>query len=232
MPITDRDIAALCLGIYPGNPPVVWDHFDDGSGPDGVCWGVKHVDDVSIVVLRGTVTLGDWLRNFQAWVEPIHHDDLGPVHAGFYSGMRTVQRELTKEIVPSGPLIICGHSLGAARAVILSALLTRGGRAPIARICFGEPRAGFAPLGEILAPIGQQRSYRNRNATDHDEITDLPFSLPPLFAYQHPTELIDLTVSPMPHTPWIFRFHVPELYAGATPATPIILKEGGLDLAP
>jgi Lipase (class 3) len=149
MLITDNDIAALCLGIYPEHfSPAAWNHFDDGSGPDGVCWGVKHVDDVSIVVLRGTVTLGDWLRNFQAWVEPIHHDDLGPVHAGFYSGMRTVQREL-KEIVPSRPLIICGHSLGAARAVILSALLTIDNRAPIARICFGEPRAGFARLGEI-----------------------------------------------------------------------------------
>lgn len=114
--------------------------------------------------------------------------------------MRTVQREITT-IVPSGPLIICGHSLGAARALILSKLLTLDGRAPIARICFGEPRSGFVRLGEILAPIKQQRSYRNRNATDHDQITDLPFSLPPLFAYQHPTELTDLTVAPMPHTP-------------------------------
>ena len=133
MPVTDRDIAALCLSLYPGKTPVVWDHFDEGSDPDGVCWAVKHVEDVSVVVLRGTVTPLDWLRNLSAWVEPIHHDNLGPVHASFYSGMRTVQRELT-EIVPSGPLIICGHSLGAARAVILSALLTIDHREPIARI--------------------------------------------------------------------------------------------------
>jgi hypothetical protein len=223
MPITDRDVAELCLGIYPEHTPPTWDYFDDGSHPDdGVCWGVKHVDDVSIVVLRGTVTLGDWLRNFQAWIEPIHHDDLGPVHAGFYSGMRTVQRELKEKIAPSRPLIICGHSLGAARGAILSALLTLDSRPPIARICFGEPRAGFARLGEILAPIKQQRSYRNRNAKDHDVITDVPFSWPPLFAYQHPTDLTDLTVAPMPHTPGIFRFHVPELYAAATPATLIV----------
>ena len=225
MPITDRDVAELCLGIYPEHFSLTaWDHFDDGSDPDGVCWGVKHVDNASIIVLRGTVTLGDWLRNFQAWVDPIHHDKIGPVHSGFYSGMRTVQREITTK-VPSGPLIICGHSLGAARAVILSALLTRDGRVPIARICFGEPRAGFAKLGEILTPIKQQRSYRNRNATDHDEITDLPFFLPPLFAYQHPTDLTDLTVEPMPHVPSIFQFHVPELYARVTPETPIMLEQ-------
>jgi hypothetical protein len=222
MPITDHDIAALCLGLYPGNPPVAWDHFDDGVGSDRICWAVKHVDDdVSVVVLRGTVTPLDWLHDLAAWVDPTHHADLGPVHAGFYSGMRTVQRELPG-IVQSRPLIICGHSLGAARAVILSALLTVDNRPPIARICFGEPRAGFAQLGEILAPIKQQRSYRNRNANDHDLITDVPFFWPPLFAYQHPTNLTDLIVTPGPHAQWgIFRFHLPELYAGATPATPI-----------
>jgi Lipase (class 3) len=223
MPITDRDIAALCLGIYPEHfSPAAWDHFDPGSDLDGVCWGLKHVGDVSIVVLRGTVTLLDWLRDFQAWVEPFHHHGLGPIHAGFYSGMETVYRELPG-IVQSRPLIICGHSAGAARAVLLSALLTLDGRPPIARICFGEPRAGFAQLRPILAPIKQQRSYRNRGATDtdHDEMTDLPFSLP-LFPYQHPTDLMDLTVAPMPHTLWVFRFHVPELYAEATPTTLII----------
>jgi len=33
-------------------------------------------------VFRGTVTPLDWLRDLSAWVEPIDHDDLGPVHAG------------------------------------------------------------------------------------------------------------------------------------------------------
>jgi hypothetical protein len=221
MPITDRDLARLCLNIYPEHfSRADWDHFDDGSDGDGVRWGVKRLEDVSVVVLCGTVTLIDWIRNFQAWVEPTHHADLGPVHAGFYSGMRSVEREIAKK-VPSGPLIICGHSLGAARGVILSALLALSDRPPIARVCFGEPRAGFAQLRDILAPIKQQRSYRNHNATDHDEITDLPLSLP-LFPSQHPTDLTDLSVSPMPNTLWVFRFHVPELYAKATPATQII----------
>jgi hypothetical protein len=131
-----------------------------------------------------------------------------------------VEREITK-LVPSAPLVICGHSLGAARAVIISALLTLSGRQPIARICFGEPRAGFDKLKSILAPIRVQRSYRNRDNKGHDVITDVPFSLPPLFAYEHPTELIDLTVVPQPQAGWAFQFHVPELYAGAAPGTQI-----------
>ncbi len=42
MPVTDRDLAELCLRIYPGHPPPTWDHLDDGSSPDGVCWGVSN----------------------------------------------------------------------------------------------------------------------------------------------------------------------------------------------
>jgi hypothetical protein len=42
-----------------------------------------------------------------------------------------------------------------------------------------------------------------------------------LFAYEHPTELIDLTVVPQPQAGWVFQFHIPELYAGATPETQI-----------
>jgi len=53
-------------------------------------------------------------------------------------------------------------------------------------------------------------------------VTDLPFYLPPLFAYRHPTALTDLNVVPMASDQsGIFRFHHQELYAGATPATPI-----------
>lgn len=170
-------------------------------------------------MLRGTVTPLDWLRNLSAWVEPIHHDNLGPVHASFYSGMRTVQRELT-EIVPSGPLIICGHSLGAARAVILSALLTIDHREPIARIWRAAGRV--CPARTDPRPDQAPAQLRTHYGNDHDLITDLPFFWPPLFAYEHPTDLTDLAVTPMPDTPWVFRFHVPELYAGATPATPII----------
>ncbi len=121
MSITDRDVAELCLGIYPGHPSPTWDHFDDGSDLDGVCWGVKHVDDVSIVVLRGTVTLGDWLRNFQAWVEPIHHDNLGPIHAGFYSGMRTVQREITAKVAVGAVHYLRALTRGGARRYPLRA---------------------------------------------------------------------------------------------------------------
>ena len=50
MPITDRDVADLCAGIYayPSLPAVTWDRFDDGEDSDQICWGVKVVDDCDV----------------------------------------------------------------------------------------------------------------------------------------------------------------------------------------
>ncbi len=57
MPITDKDVADLCVGIYayPGSPPVTWDRFDDGDDSDQICWSVKVVDGCDVVVFRGSV---------------------------------------------------------------------------------------------------------------------------------------------------------------------------------
>jgi hypothetical protein len=35
--ITEHDIAELCLAIYPGQPPVQWDHLE--LPPDGIAFG-------------------------------------------------------------------------------------------------------------------------------------------------------------------------------------------------
>ena len=58
MPMTDKDVADLCVGIYayPGVPPVAWDRLDDGEDGDQICWGVKVVDGGDVVVFRGSTT--------------------------------------------------------------------------------------------------------------------------------------------------------------------------------
>lgn len=46
MPINDKDVADLCIGIYryPHSPLVRWDRFDDGKDSDQICWGVKIIE--------------------------------------------------------------------------------------------------------------------------------------------------------------------------------------------
>jgi Lipase (class 3) len=214
--ISHSALADLCVGLYAyDGKKIEWDHYDDGANSDGVCWALADRGDYAVVVLRGSTTREDWRRDFDAWADPFHHDDLGPVHPGFLSGMRTVQREIV-ELAPAKPLVITGHSLGAARASILSALLTFEGRQILARVVFGEPRPGFAQLAYILS-MTTGASYRNTGGARHDLITDVPFSFPPE-EYVHPTPLIDVSEIPdkgISDSWGIFALHHMPLYAAA-----------------
>ena len=217
--ITDRDIAALCSAIYayPGDPPPSWDHFDAGLD-DGVCWALKKLPGADVIVLRGSVTFQDWLRDLRG--DPIM-TPLGFVHAGFHAGM--IPMWLEAKAMLSQPAIVSGHSLGAARAGILAGLMTLDKVTPKARIVFGEPKPGYLELAKIIEAT-PGRSYRNGDATHHDLVTDVPFSFPPL-QYVHPTPIIPVTAVPGPDifaTLGVFAWHHAPLYAAATPATPII----------
>jgi hypothetical protein len=195
--IPDITLAKLCQALYSyGQPPEDWAHYDDGTDDDGVCWAVKEIEDYSVIVLRGSVTLLDWRKDFQAFVDPFHHDDLGPVHPGFLSGMRTVQREIATLISIGRQIIITGHSLGAARASILTGLLRISPRRAdvAARVVFGEPRPGFQQLADLINGV-PGASYRNAADGHHDLVTDVPFAIPPE-DYVHPTSLIDVSAPP------------------------------------
>jgi Lipase (class 3) len=130
MPITDKDVADLCVGIYkyPGFPAVTWDRFDDGKDSDQICWGVKVVDGCDVLVFRGSTTFEDWRRDFDAWADPFGHAKIGPVHPGFLLGLDQVLAEYRHGA--SGKLLVAGHSLGAGRASIFCGARDRGRHGP------------------------------------------------------------------------------------------------------
>lgn len=216
--ISDAQLAALCVASYlePGQSGVAWDHFDVGDSGDRVRWGIKRVGGDVALVLPGSRTFLDWLRDFCALANPFHHDDIGPVHPGFLSGMRTLERELGTMVAKSEPLYITGHSLGAGRAGIGTGLLVLDGWNPAARVVFGEPKPGFLQLAKIIEGV-PSRSYRNGDAMHHDLVTDVPFSFPPE-AFVHPTKIIPVCAAPGPDifARWgVFAYHHMPLYQQA-----------------
>lgn len=194
--ISDAQIADLVAASYlpPDQSGVVWDHFDPGESGDKVRWGVKRIGADVAVILPGSRTLLDWLRDLTAIADPFHHDDVGPVHPGFLSGMRTVERELGGMVDKTSPIFIGGHSLGAGRGGILAGFLVLAYWNVAARVVFGEPKPGFAQLAEIIKGV-PGRSYRNGDDKHHDLVTDVPFSFPPE-QFVHPTPIIPVCARP------------------------------------
>jgi hypothetical protein len=211
---TDADLAALCAGVYgyAGAPVTPWDHFDTGFD-DGVCWALKRLSGYDVVVLRGSVLfykskiVPDWIRDVRA--RPIL-TRIGHVHEGFFEGMERMLAELRPLI--QQPVVITGHSLGAARASHLTALMVKDGAPPVLRVVFGEPKPGFQDHAEIVATV-PGRSYRNGDDADYDRVTDEPL-LPreyvratPVIPVCSPPPQDDLDVA--------FRWHHMPLYCAA-----------------
>lgn len=220
--ISDLEAAALCFGIYalPGAPPVTWDHFFTGSDSAddiGICWGLKRYNDCEAVVFRGSVDPHDWLDDaMAAAIRPFDHWAIGAVHAGFYRGMEMFTTTLLP-MLSGRPLLVAGHSLGAARADILTGLLIAAKQPPARRVVFGEPKPGFTKFCALAAQV-PAASYRNTDGTEHDPVTDVPFTLP-MWPYCHPTPLTDVSAQPTvddPANP--FRLHHAALYVAALTA--------------
>jgi Lipase (class 3) len=227
--ITDRDCAHLvrALYAYPGDLPVVWDHLDNGIGDDDVYWGAKIVDGCVVAVFRGSTMAAypdnplpgvDWIRDMRFIANPFLRADLGPVHHGFDIGMPTAAKELTS-FAEERPVIVLGHSLGAARATLCCGHLIKAGCMPLARIVWGEPLSGFAQLAEIMSVVRNSRSYCNGDGETVDPVT----LLPPPIGFRRATPLINVCQRPAANHPWglPIAWHDFHLYEAATPETPI-----------
>jgi hypothetical protein len=187
---SDAQLATLaCVDIY--SPTAVtdsWDHIDVGMD-NGVFWGLKKLPGYDVVVFRGSVTRLDWDRDFRALAQQTR---IGHVHSGFWAGMEKMWAECRPLLTQ--PIIVCGHSLGAARAAILTGLMVADGAPPIARVVFGEPKPGLLDFARLIKDV-PGRSYRNGDSIDHDLVTDVPLSRPPS-QFVHPTPIIPVTDRP------------------------------------
>lgn len=213
--ITDKQLADLCVGsyAYPGYPVIAWDESDD-SFP-GISYRIKRIDDVDVVVFEGSHDVIGWRKNFDAWAQAeTYRGQTLELHPGFWSLLPDVWRQRIQKQVRSR-VIITGHSRGAAQAVDLACIAIDDGLIPEALIGFGEPKSGYKSQADHLAVIPRQRVYRNGDATHHDQITDVAYTLP-LMPYQHRVPLTVVTAPPPENDAWgMFAWHHCWLYAEA-----------------
>lgn len=206
--MNDLDLCCLCATSYDIAAP--WDVLIQPGADNGVWVALRRLGDVDVLVYRGSITLQDWARDIFFAPHPVvAHPRLGQIHAGFYLGLEDALAKLRPMLRER--VIVTGHSLGAARAVLTAALLADGGLIPEAVTVFGEPRSGYQQLTDFMAPV-PIHSYCNGAAGGHDLVTDVPFTTLP-FPFARVRPLIKVSAPPLPHDDWgALRFHHIQLY--------------------
>ncbi|MEI6379966.1 MAG: lipase [Cyanobacteriota bacterium ELA615] len=130
----------------------------------------------NIIVFRGTQTGSEWINNLAAiempYTDPVSLKYFGKVHEGFMRNylkiVKPLPRDIAKQLDPSLPCYITGHSLGASLAVICAldlALNVPKLRPNLRLYTYASPRAGdatFAKLHSKMIP----NSYRIVNLCD------------------------------------------------------------------
>lgn len=148
---------------------------------------VVQVEDVTVclIFLPGkTVVIFPGSEQFiRDWVEhdflalPYEHPQLGTLHMGFWGGMQAVYTAVAPLLV--GDVYVGGHSLGAARAALFSALCKLGGVEVKYTALFEPPRVGCKTFADLM-PHCTRGSFSSINLLD--PVPDLPLEpfLPPL----------------------------------------------------
>lgn len=224
--ITHRDLADLAAALYGylTAPAVVWLY----RSPDGApcCIGVIRVGRLLIVVARGSVTETDWVHDAMVRASsPSSHPLWGGIHSGFLEGVDEAWATIQTLLQPGDLLVIAGHSLGAAHAVLIAAEAVQAGVPPVLTVCWGEPSSGFQKLADYLVRVPGV-SYQNGDKphADIDPVTIVPFYLPPLMPYTHRLTRTPVTALPtggLMSELGLFAWHHFPLYWSVTPPTPI-----------
>ena len=150
------------LGEKQENPATIhWldDRAEDG-GTDTQAF-ITHHDALILLSIRGTASVADALRDMDATQVPFG-DSPGKVHNGFYGAAKVAYdfavRYLNK-FYSGQKLVISGHSLGGAIALIVSEMLRRDKRytADIVLYTYGAPRAGDKVFVEGAKPLVHHR---------------------------------------------------------------------------
>ncbi len=184
------DAARLCDAAY-GNTawtptisaPVAWNSWVSVGGIVGAVWSSP---TLSILALRGTTDTEDLIRDIDA--VPLSVPGLGNVHSGFYEGLDSFLGAALPML--TGAVVVSGHSLGAARAILLGAKLCLLGRPPVQILGFEPPKVSTDTVLQQLFANVQVQLTKNGG----DMIPDLPEGLD----YRHPVvlELIGIPALP------------------------------------
>lgn len=215
---SDMELVSAAAATYaPGATPF----FEDVDQAVRV-FTSKSAAGVNIIAVEGTHDALGWAADFVALSvadqQGMNHATLGFIHAGFYTTALTALARCAL-VAAEGPYAICGHSLGAALALLIGAMLSQDvfeGRAltPVKIGAFAPPRVGGADFIKVATAV-PFCAYRYGD----DVVPEVPLSLPPLLPYVQ----VPLTALADTHKPGLGPFgchHIDNYVAGVRALAP------------
>ena len=135
---------------------------------------ITHSDKLVLITLRGTQEKPDILRDLDASQVPYAEGD-GQAHRGFYEAFLAAnvftQRYLDAFHRTEHNIVVCGHSLGGAIALLLAEWLRRDWSDNIQLYTFGSPRAGDRAFVQSAAALTHHRLVNH-----NDPVPGVPFT--------------------------------------------------------
>jgi triacylglycerol lipase len=158
--MTPKDFALLAQEAYTATP-------DIGVVNSASRAIVRHTDAGLVVAFPGTNNAACFSADFD--IEPFEVAGVGEVYKGFWKAWDAISLPVLAA-VDGCPVILVGHSLGAAMALCAAAYMAVGGNPPEAVYAFEPPRVGV-DMG-IRTALASVPLYLFRNG--NDMVTDLP----------------------------------------------------------
>lgn len=168
--------------LYPQNRPELKDdqehparmHFfdDEAFGTDTQAF-ITHHDEVILIAVRGTYSHTDVLRDANAH-QVVFADGVGKVHEGFYLAYRAMRDFVLRyldQFYEGQRIVICGHSLGGAIALLLSEGLRRVPEVnyDVLLYTYGAPRAADSKFTD-----GASALVHHRIVNHNDPVPSVP----------------------------------------------------------
>jgi hypothetical protein len=183
------------LGLSVTAPPTVIDGRVGGF-KKVYDWGTRvYVAALSeeriVVSFRGSSNLTNWLADFD-FQNMVPYETECPeckVHGGFYKSWLSVARETTAAVQalrvqhPKADILVTGHSLGAAMAVLCATSLYYNLGLPVTHVyTYGQPRVGNAAFHRFYNNGTTARQYASNGSSFRlvhwrDPVPRLPFQI-------------------------------------------------------
>lgn len=114
----------------------------------------------NVLAFRGTTKdVLDWIYDIEVFGRT-KDKALGTMHAGFLAAGEALYALARSKLPPD--VILTGHSLGGALALVVGALMCVAGTPPAAIVTFGAPRVGMMKCRRVLSKV-TIRQWRNGN---------------------------------------------------------------------